>query len=85
MAFSRQEYWSGLPFPPPGDLHDPGMEPESLASPDLAGRFFTTRANFLSNECSFVMLMKSFSESPYVKNIGLFVRGTNPVIRGCEL
>ena len=32
MGFSRQEYWSGLPFPSPGDLPDPGIEPESLAS-----------------------------------------------------
>ena len=31
MGFSRQEYWSGLPFPPPGDLSDPGIEPESPA------------------------------------------------------
>ena len=38
MGFSRQEYWSGLPFPPPGDLSDPGIEPASLASPALAGR-----------------------------------------------
>ena len=42
MEFSRQEYWSGLPRPPPGDLPDPGMEPTSLMSPVLAGRFFTT-------------------------------------------
>ena len=33
MEFSRQEYWSGLPFPSPGDLPDPGMEPASLSSP----------------------------------------------------
>ena len=39
MEFPRQEYWSGLPFPPPEDLPDPGMEPTSLASPALAGRF----------------------------------------------
>ena len=39
MGFSRPEFWSGLPFPPPGDLPDPGIEP---ASPALAGRFFTT-------------------------------------------
>ena len=39
-AFSRQEYWSGLPCPPPGDLPDPGIEPTSLRSPALAGRFF---------------------------------------------
>ena len=44
MGFSRQEYWSGLPFPPPGDLPNPGIKPVSLASPILAGRFFTTRA-----------------------------------------
>ena len=41
MGFSRQEYWSGLPFLPPGDLPNPGMEPESSASPALAGEFFT--------------------------------------------
>jgi len=41
MGFSRQEYWSGLPCPPPGDLPDPGIEPVSLPSPALAGRFFT--------------------------------------------
>ena len=35
MGFSRQEYWSGLPCPPPGDLPDPGIEPASLASPAL--------------------------------------------------
>jgi len=42
MEFSRQEYWSGVPYPPPGDLPDPGVEPVTLASPALAGVFFTT-------------------------------------------
>ena len=42
MGFSRQEYWSGLPFPTPQDLPDPGMEPTSPVSPALAGKFFTT-------------------------------------------
>ena len=42
MGLSGQEYWSGLPCPPPGDLPDPGIKPMSLASPALAGRFFTT-------------------------------------------
>ena len=46
MGFSRQEYWSGLPFAPLGDLPDPGIEPESLASPALAGGFFTTSATW---------------------------------------
>ena len=39
MGFFRQEYSSGLPFPPPGDLPNPGLE---TVSPSLAGRFFTT-------------------------------------------
>ena len=39
MRFSRQEYWSRLPFPSPGDIPDPEIKP---ASPALAGRFFTT-------------------------------------------
>ena len=42
MPFSRQEYWSGLPFPLPGDLPNPGIKPESPESSALAGRFFTT-------------------------------------------
>ena len=47
MGFSRQEYWSGLPFPSPGDLPNPGIKP---ASPALVGGFFTTEPpgkNFL--------------------------------------
>jgi len=40
MGFCRQEYWSGLPLTPPGDLPNPGIEP---ASPALAGRFSTTQ------------------------------------------
>jgi len=39
MVFPRQEYWSGLPFPSPGDLSDPGIKP---MSPSLAGGFFAT-------------------------------------------
>ena len=42
MEFSRQEYWSGLPFSPLGDLPDPGLEPAAPVSPALAGSFFTT-------------------------------------------
>ena len=41
MEFFRQEYWSGMPFPPLGDLPDPGIESVSLASPELAWGFFT--------------------------------------------
>ena len=56
MGFTRQEYWSGLPFPSPGDIPDPGTEPEF---PELAGRFFTEppqkpqkNANLLENSHS---------------------------------
>ena len=42
VGLSRQEYWSGLPCPPPGDLPDPGIQPESLVSPALTGGLFTT-------------------------------------------
>ena len=44
--FSKQEHWSRLPYPPPGDLPDPGIEPVPLMSPAMAGRFFTTRATW---------------------------------------
>ena len=44
MGFSREEYWSGLSFPPPGDLPDPRIKPMSLAAPALADRFFTTES-----------------------------------------
>ena len=43
MGFSRKEYWSGWPYPPPGDLPDPRIKPTSLMSPALAGGFFPTR------------------------------------------
>ena len=41
MEFSRKEYWSGLPFPSPGNLPDPGMELVFAVSPELAGIFIT--------------------------------------------
>ena len=44
MELPRQEYWSGLPFPPSGDLPNPGSKPASPVSPELAGGFFTTIA-----------------------------------------
>ena len=44
LGFSRQEYWRGLPCPPPRDLPYPGIKPVSLISLALAGGFFTTRA-----------------------------------------
>ena len=46
MGFSRQEYWSGLLYPSPGDLPNSEIEPVSLMSPALAGWFFTTSATW---------------------------------------
>ena len=48
MEFSRPEYWSGLPFPPPGDLPDPGIRPGFPVSPVLGGKFFTTSGTWKS-------------------------------------
>ena len=53
MGFSHQEYWSGLPFPSPRDLPNPGIELTSLMSPALAGRLFTTSATW---EAQFLLL-----------------------------
>ena len=56
MGFPRQEYWSGLSCPPPGDLPDPKVEPASLMSPALADGFFTTSATW---EAQFLVLKES--------------------------
>ena len=50
MGFPRQEYWSGLPCPTPGDLPNPGTDPLSLMSPALADRFFTTSATWEAHD-----------------------------------
>ena len=50
MRFSRQEYWSEVPFPSPGDLPDSGIEAMSPVSPALAGQFFTTEPRGKSQE-----------------------------------
>ena len=46
MTLSRQEHWGGLPFPSPGDLSGPEIEPASLMSPALVGRFLTISATW---------------------------------------
>ena len=51
MGFSKQEYWSGQPYPPPGDLSHPGIKPMSLMYPALAGGFFITIANWEAQDC----------------------------------
>ena len=64
-GFSRQEYWSGLPFPTPGDLPDPRMEPGSLASPASAGGFFTT-AHLLPKHLTDTNV--HFTDSPFLNS-----------------
>ena len=69
MEFSRQEHWSGLPFPPPGDLPYPGTEPSSPAPPALVGRFFTTSAPgkppYWGLECCWSALHGAITPSMY--------------------
>ena len=58
MGFSRQERWTGLPCPPPGDLPDPGIKPGPLVSPALTGRFFTTSAAWEAPLAVYVCLIQ---------------------------
>ena len=75
MGFSRQEYSTGLPCPPPGDLPDPRIEPVSLASPALAGGFFITsttweatlRSILYSNNSKTPLLLSLKSQYAYHK------------------
>ena len=55
MGVSRQEYWSGLPCPLPGDLPNPGIKPTSLTSSALTGRFFTTSATWEAPDIRLVL------------------------------
>ena len=66
MEFSRQEYWSRLPFPPPADLPDPGIEPASPLSPALAGRLFITEPPGKHTEYRIAQLYRAVSESQWV-------------------
>ena len=63
MGFSRQEYWSGLPFPPPGDLPDPGTEPVSPACPVLASGYFATSTTWEASLKTESQLLKCLYES----------------------
>ena len=65
MGFSRQAYWSGLPFLPLGDLPDPTIEPASLKSPALTGGFFTTSTTWGALLFANVLLNSLFLNLPY--------------------
>ena len=69
MGFPRQEYWSGLPFPSPGDLPDPGIE---SMSPALAGGFFTTEPPGKPEEYSTVHTHIFFIHSSVNGHLGYF-------------
>jgi len=56
------EFWHGLPSPPPGDLPDPGIEPESLMSPALADRFFTPSTTWVALNSTSVLHLIQFKE-----------------------
>ena len=57
VAFSRQEYWSGLPCPPPGHLPDPGIKPALFKSPESAEDFFTTSATILKMKAAIILVI----------------------------
>ena len=68
-GFPRQEYWSGLLCPPPGNLPDSGIKPTSLVSPALAGGFFTTSTTWEVQRASRMTIICLFS------NTYFYVRG----------
>ena len=70
MEFSRQEYWSGLPCPSPGDLPNPGIEPWPLA---LAGRFFTTCATWEAQGLYIYKQRKNLCFSDCIVNLFTYV------------
>ena len=71
VEFSRLEYWSGLPCPPPGDLPNPGMEPTSPASPPLAGGFFTTGPPGKLEVFSSFKIQETFTSYDFLKKMVL--------------
>ena len=86
MGFFRQEYWSELPCPPPGDLPDSGMELTSVTSSALAGGFFTSRAtwkvSFVSHYVLFNSINGDFPDGAVVKTTCFQCRGHVGLIPG---
>ena len=60
MEFPRQEYWSGLLFPPAGTFPDPGIKHASLSAPALAGGFFTTEPRGKPHVCTYMYTIYTF-------------------------
>ena len=61
-----QEHWSELPFPPPGRLPNPGIEPASIASPILVSGFFTTSTTCFPNSLLFLLFFSLLSYCPFI-------------------
>ena len=82
MGCSRQKYWSGLPFPSPGDLPNPGIKPTTLECPMLAGGFFTTsttwEAPFWEEALSSKVFQQSAGRSKILPESLLFPAQYNP-------
>ena len=68
IGLSRQEYWSGLPCPPPGDLPHLGTEPPSLMSPALTGRFLTTSAIWEVPQIPYIWISR-YMDSIYILDL----------------
>ena len=73
MGFSGQEYQSGLPCPPPGDLPNPGFEPASLTSPTLAGRFFNSSTTWATT----VVVVQSISHVQLLQPMDCILPGSS--------
>ena len=74
MGFSRQENWSGLPCPPPGDLPNPAMEHMSLTSPAVAGGLFTTSATWEARQWSSVVVKRMKYDWPHSRCLGHYTQ-----------
>ena len=75
MGFSRQDYWSALPCPPPGDFPDPGIKPTSLTSPALAGEFFTTSATWEAHVTCIISFNPYYSVVGFVISYSFYKQG----------
>ena len=78
MGFSWQEYWRGVPCPPPGDLPDPGIEPSALKSRVMAGRFFTTSTTWEAHMVD-SSITKQLNPYPYLSSWRDIISSIHPL------
>ena len=77
MAFPREGYQSGLPFSPPGDVPDPGIEPVSPMAPTLSAKFFTTEPRGEALLWTVKLLMLEIKSSIHILGVQLIIRNHN--------